>query len=492
MISFTSRKITTYQTTTPIPKNGFKAIIQNGTRYFIHVENENIINIYDGKLKSNNKQKQPLDDKNSKQIINQLQTLLEQENVNFNNEYVFEILVTLKGVIFTDIVLAQSIPNFESTSYSDRLAILPTLFPKRLNKIRILNDQAVNTIDSSLITTPTLLRPMDAFISYGFDYLVTPINPCYTYACVGLAQIPKPDIIIKREDYTSINQYSQIVKKKLVKNNENLQKLQAQPVETQIQCLNKLKTQLFQNTDDDVISFKNDQSQDVYLIGAHNNDNITIFGYAKIDNKIIDTNKIVHVAQPDNVDWQNETFKNNFTNISYFKDYHIVQCKFNNKYNKNKLSNISILSTTAVYKNDEINVNLIDKLVVNEKSKNVNTNISNVTDNEIYTETIKRLSQNVIETNNIEIKKILETLKDRCNYNSKINEQFKTLIELLEDHDSKIVDEIIYPLINQINDPNNIIFYTVKKNLNKLKRSNQESINDDYAYSFKKMKYDDL
>lgn len=481
----TARRCVQYQSNTPTPKNGFKCIILDGTRYIIHIFKDKVTKLYDTKKNATKQTKHTLVDKQSSQIIAKINEFLNDAKVKLEEDYAFEVIFSMKGVVFTDVLYCANI-ELEEKSYNERIAILNDLIPVKLQRLRVIDNQPTYNIDSTQITTDIILRPLSSFPSYSVDYTLSPIETHYTYAVCGVGYITKPDIIMKRGNYTNMNMINATIKKALTEDDETMIEAVAKyTVENQLLFYNRLKTQYFSeivnNETQDTVAFKSHQVQNVQLIAAvdETTSNMMIFAYAKHDPKVFDASNIVHVEKPDTVNWLDDKFKATFMNVDYYKNLYTITCKYNSKYAKSKLSNLTILSVTSKYNSQSPNFEAIDKLPSQEKQKSTSISLNNATNDEILKECINRLLNIATENNNSEIKKLLGMLQNIQLFEPNIKYKFEELLTLLQENEYHQIKHIIGPLTDQFVEYNINTIHNIKYRLSQLKRKRKDASSDD-------------
>lgn len=484
------RKVIPYQVGLPSPKNGFKCIVLDGIRYLITIKNNEIQTIYETKNKPGKKDNMKVvPNKDTYSLYCKLSNMFfNVAKVNLPDEYCFEIIVSTKGVLITDIL--QSNENLENVKYLNRIEKIRSLIESHSTKLRIIKPDPVHHIETNLISTPTLLRCLASVLTFGTDYIINPTEKTYTYAIVGIAYMKKNDFIIKREPFTKLNTINNNIKLQLIGSSDPslLSTLSELSEEKQLAFYNTQKKQLFDEVDESVniITLPNNQSQKVFLVAGVNKNKLSIFGYTNDGKKLLDEN--IFIDQPQNITWEKPEFEKVFNNIKYYnKFYHIVSRQIN-KFNPNKLRVVSILSSTALSPNTITAYDVFDNVPINEHPNNIHKTLNNATNDEIITECISRIGNILLQSENVALRNIFQNLKNFNELDHVINEKFNEILFLLNTNETEIIKNLLKPLQNEILDANNLTLNKINSTINHLQRKRQHSIQHTVR---KKMRFND-
>lgn len=471
MSLFEIRKLITYQNSLPCPKNGCKCIVLDGIRYIIHIENNEIKNLYDAKYKQKKEDYKPLPEKTTEALIGKLANIFfVAGGVNLPDSYVFEIIHSNKGVLVTDILNLNG-DNFHNIKYSSRINTLSELIESNSIKLRTISTVSIHNIDTSMVTTPTIVRYLSSVPNYGTDYLINPTETTYTYIVVGSAYLPKPPIVIKREPYIKVAHISNATKNLHIGNNNNvLAKLSKLSEEQQLEFYNQKKEHLFKSCPDTVTSlpFPNSQTQKVFLVAGVKKSKLSIFGYTKDIKKLVEDN--VYIERPDILTWDNPEFESTFNHINYFKVFLHVVSKQLTKYNPNKLSVVSIISSTALSENTTIAIENFDNIPTVETNPTSNKTLNNTTNDEIFSECITRIGNNLLQSENHSLRALFQNLQAIKQQDSLIQEKFNDLITALEGDEHSVIKNVLMPLQNEITDVNHVTINKMNAMIQQLKR----------------------
>ncbi|QLI62429.1 DhNV_068 [Dikerogammarus haemobaphes nudivirus] len=471
---FQIRKVLPYQSSIPCPKTGCKCIVLDGTRYIIHVKNNEIIAIYDAKYKSKKEDEKPLADKNTPELITKLSHILFTSGcANLPSEYVFEIIHSTKGILVTDILYQEGESLFENdVKYSNRITILNNLIQSLSAKLKCIDREPYHNIDINLVMTPTIIRDLSSVLNFGSDYLISPIEKTFTYAIVGTAHILKPDIIFKREPYTKMGSLNTTMKMLLIGEEAEtvLDKFTNVTDEKQLEFYNAQKKAMFENVTEDIIKVRNPQTQKVHLVAGVNKNKLSIFGYTRDGKKQLNEENVFIVDMPETVRWEKESFKSNFIHIKYYKTFFHIVSRPINKFNIDKLSIVSLISSTALSPHNKINTEIFDSIPVVDTNTNIHKTLNTASNTEIIGECITRIGNILLESENTNLKTLFNNLLTFKHHDSKITEKFNELLRALELNEDEVIRTILKPLQNEITDVNHKNLQRINNLVIKLKR----------------------
>uniref|UniRef100_A0AAU8GFL3 Uncharacterized protein n=1 Tax=Faxonius propinquus nudivirus TaxID=3139431 RepID=A0AAU8GFL3_9VIRU len=503
-------KLIPYNTNNNKPKDGFKAIVLDGSRYLIHINNKEIQNIYDIKQKNANKHRIPISEKLMKSMIDKIYLYANGQFMNKEAiyNYIFEIVYSHRAVKFIDIFYNECIPELNTTSYKDRIGIMHELINCNNSRFSVIDDKPLYDININNVQVTTFLRCFHSFIPYIIDNIIQPIDSQYNYMVVGCGDlIRNTRIVLKKEPFTSLAQITSIIKQKIINGNTKiLSDIESLETEKQIDIYNTLKAKYFENSkeekdEENNIIFVHSQVHQVHLLAAKNPNNslLEIFGFAKYNNSIANDINTIIINQPENIYWSDPSFISNFSNLAFYKNIFVVTCRRqHNKYSKNKLTNLIISKVQSFINCNNIKNNManIDTLPIVEKMKFGNITLNNATNDEIINECRKRLSNILVISNNFELQQLIQKIHKLQIHQNEIKNKLSELSALLSKTEHTYICSFINDLSKYTTETNKNIEKEIMHNIKissahhkNLKRRNIN--NDNKINEMKKFKVDD-
>jgi len=372
--------------------------------------------------------------------------------------------------LVTDILYCKD-DSVEHLKYLNRIQKINVLITSHTSKLKSIGTQPVFRVETNLVTTPTIVRYLCAVQNFGTDYLITPVEQTFTYAIVGTGYMNKPDIVLKREPFTKLTAINNAVKLELIgKNNETLlTQINNLPETEQLIFYNKRKDDLFDESEtSDVVKFTNNQTQKVYLVAGVNKNKLSIFGYTKDGKKLSDDN--IFIEKPEILRWEQPEFETIFNNITYYKNFYHIVSRPINKFNPNKLSVISVLSSTALSLNTNITTDTFDTVPINDTQSNINKTLNNASNDDIIAECISRIGNILLQTENRNLKSLFQQLQTLQTTDNNIKEKFDELMTLLDTDEYEVIRNILRPLQNEITDVNHFTITNMSNIVSRIKR----------------------